>query len=108
MGMEGAEQMKPDLEAIRQHATDGLCKEGNIRYMFLSDKYTFQLLDYIDELTAEREMSIDDFLDYVHTGVPNFAPYCDNADKNCVDKRGWCMQKKCKGAKYYPNRKGAK
>lgn len=39
----------------------------------------------------------DHFIDYVCSGVPNRAPYCQSACDQCVDGRGWCIDEACTG-----------
>lgn len=37
------------------------------------------------------------FVDFVCSGIHNPAPYCKNSCNECVDSRGYCTYKKCRG-----------
>lgn len=62
---------------------------------FVNRKLYYSLLDDFNEL-------LDDFTDYVCSGVNNPAQYCANACTECVDRHGWCSGSGdvCKG--FYP------
>ena len=60
-----------------------------------------KLQDDFAHVTAERDALIEDFVDYVTNGVPNPAIFCKNRCNKCVDMRGWCTGKDCKG--FYPS-----
>ena len=49
----------------------------------------------------ECDALTEDFVDYVTGGVPNPAIFCKNRCNKCVDMRGWCTGKNCKG--FYPS-----
>ena len=55
----------------------------------------------LEQVIAERGTLIEDFVDYVTDGVPNPAIFCKNRCNKCVDMRGWCTGKNCKG--FYPS-----
>ena len=55
----------------------------------------------LEQVIAERGALIEDFVDYVTDGVPNPAIFCKNRCNKCVDMRGWCTGKNCKG--FYPS-----
>lgn len=55
----------------------------------------------LEQVKAERDALIEDFVDYVTDGVPNPAIFCKNRCNKCVDMRGWCTGKNCKG--FYPS-----
>ena len=55
----------------------------------------------LEQVIAERGALIEDFVDYVTDGVPNPAIFCQNRCNKCVDMRGWCTGKNCKG--FYPS-----
>ena len=55
----------------------------------------------LEQVKAERDALIDDFVDYVTGGVPNPAIFCKNRCDKCTDMRGWCTGKDCKG--FYPS-----
>ena len=55
----------------------------------------------LERVIAERGTLIEDFIDYVTDGVPNPAIFCKNRCNKCVDMRGWCTGKNCKG--FYPS-----
>ena len=55
----------------------------------------------LEQVKAERDALIDDFVDYVTGGVPNPAIFCKNRCDKCTDMRGWCTGKNCKG--FYPS-----
>lgn len=55
----------------------------------------------LEQVKAERGALIEDFVDYVTGGVPNPAIFCKNRCNKCVDMRGWCTGKDCKG--FYPS-----
>lgn len=57
--------------------------------------------DELEQVIAERGTLIEDFVDYVTDGVPNPAIFCKNRCNKCVDMRGWCTGKNCKG--FYPS-----
>ena len=55
----------------------------------------------LEQVIAERGALIEDFVDYVTDGVSNPAIFCKNRCNKCVDMRGWCTGKNCKG--FYPS-----
>ena len=55
----------------------------------------------LEQVKAERDALIEDFVDYVTGGVPNPAIFCKNRCSKCVDMRGWCTGKNCNG--FYPS-----
>lgn len=55
----------------------------------------------LEQVKVERDALIEDFVDYVTDGVPNPAIFCKNRCNKCVDMRGWCTGKNCKG--FYPS-----
>lgn len=55
----------------------------------------------LEQVIAERGALIEDFVDYVTDGAPNPAIFCKNRCNKCVDMRGWCTGKNCKG--FYPS-----
>ena len=55
----------------------------------------------LEQMKAERDALTEDFVDYVTGGVPNPAIFCKNRCNKCVDMRGWCTGKDCKG--FYPS-----
>lgn len=55
----------------------------------------------LEQVKAERDALIEDFVNYVTDGVPNPAIFCKNRCNKCVDMRGWCTGKNCKG--FYPS-----
>lgn len=55
----------------------------------------------LERVKAERDALLEDFVDYVTDGVPNPAIFCKNRCNKCVDMRGWCTGKNCKG--FYPS-----
>ena len=55
----------------------------------------------LEQVKAERDALIDDFVDYVTGGVPNPAIFCKNRCDKCTDMRGWYTGKDCKG--FYPS-----
>jgi hypothetical protein len=55
----------------------------------------------LEQVKAERDALIEDFVDYVTSGVPNPAIFCKNRCDKCTDMRGWCTGKNCKG--FYPS-----
>ncbi len=73
------------------------------------EKYYEQMVDALaatesyelEQVKAERDALIEDFVDYVTDGVPNPAIFCKNRCNKCVDMRGWCTGKNCKG--FYPS-----
>ena len=50
-----------------------------------------ELTEMVEQIKAEQQNLICDFMDYINDGVPNPAPYCAFGE-SCVlvDKRGWC------------------
>ena len=59
-----------------------------------------ELTEKVEQLEAEQQNLICDFMDYINDGVQNPAPYCAFG-KSCVlvDKRGWCRpgEHECNG-----------
>lgn len=55
----------------------------------------------LEQVKRDRDALIEDFVDYVTGGVPNPAIFCKNRCNKCVDMRGWCTGKDCKG--FYPS-----
>ena len=55
----------------------------------------------LEQVKAERDALIEDFVDYVTDGVQNPAIFCKNRCDKCTDMRGWCTGKDCKG--FYPS-----
>ena len=60
-----------------------------------------QLRADLERMKRERDALTEDFVDYVTGGVPNPAIFCKNRCNKCVDMRGWCTGKNCKG--FYPS-----
>ena len=59
-----------------------------------------KLRDELEQIKAERDAIIGDFVDYVTDGVPNPAIFCKNRCDKCTDMRG-CTGKNCSG--FYPS-----
>lgn len=53
----------------------------------------------VDAVPVEKYNELREaFVDYVCSGVNNQAPYCKNRiDGDCVDERGWCTYRHCRG-----------
>lgn len=54
----------------------------------------------VEQIKAEHQNLIWDFMDYINDGVPNPAPYCAFGESCAlVDKRGWCRPggRECNG-----------
>ena len=53
----------------------------------------------VDAVPVEKYNELREaFVDYVCSGVNNQAPYCKNRiDGDCLDERGWCTYRHCRG-----------
>ena len=52
----------------------------------------------VDAIPREQYEELrENFVDYVCSGVRNQAPYCKNSCDECVDGRGWCAYRRCRG-----------
>ena len=62
----------------------------------------------VDAVPVEKYNELREaFADYVCSGVNNQAPYCKNRiDGDCVDERGWCTYRHCRGFNPDGGRKG--
>ena len=58
----------------------------------------------LEQVKAERDALIGDFVDYVTDGAQNPAIFCKNRCDKCTDMRGWCTGKNCSG--FYPSGAG--
>ena len=66
-----------------------------------AERAYMKVLAELEQVIAERGALIEDFVYYVTDGVPNPAIFCKNRCNKCVDMRGWCTGKNCKG--FYPS-----
>lgn len=57
-----------------------------------------QKIEYANVIPREQYEDLRDaFVDFACSGTSNLAPYCKNCCDECVDIRGWCVYKKCRG-----------
>ena len=62
-----------------------------LAYIQQLENHIGELTEKVEQLRAEQQNLICDFMDYINDGVQNPALYCAFG-KSCVlvDKRGWC------------------
>ena len=53
----------------------------------------------LQRMQDHEENLREDFADYVTSGIPNPAPFCENMTLACTDTRGWCVPLLCEGFK---------
>jgi hypothetical protein len=57
-----------------------------------------QKIEYANVVPREQYENLREaFVDYVCSGISNQAPYCKNSCDECVDERGWCTYRRCRG-----------
>lgn len=77
------------------YAQDGCTYEMEkidaLEYIQQLENQIGELTEMVEQIKAEQQNLICDFMDYINDGVPNPAPYCAFGE-SCVlvDKRGWC------------------
>ena len=71
-----------------------------LAYIQQLENHIGELTEKVEQLRAEQQNLICDFMDYINDGVQNPALYCAFG-KSCVlvDKRGWCRpgEHECNG-----------
>ena len=89
------EKLRNEVERQRRSADDRKHLYENAERAYM------KVVAELEQVKAERDALIDDFVDYVTGGVPNPAIFCKNRCDKCTDMRGWCTGKNCKG--FYPS-----
>ena len=95
------EKLRAELESLKKGHCAG-CSVRVVETEALRDLNDApKLRAELEQVKAERDALIEDFVDYVTGGVPNPAIFCKNRCSKCVDMRGWCTGKNCNG--FYPS-----
>lgn len=90
----------PAVDAVSKSLYDQIKWERNIALGQLEELGISlgQKIDTANVVPREQYEDLRDaFVDFVCSGVQNLAPYCKNGCDECVDLRGWCTYKKCRG-----------
>ena len=90
------------IAEIKKIYCDGCDNYGGVRCRACWVDDAICLIDdapTVDAVPVEKYNELREaFVDYVCSGVNNQAPYCKNRiDGDCVDERGWCTYRHCRG-----------
>lgn len=90
----------PTLDVVSRGVFDQVMWERNVALAQLEELGLSlgQKIEYANVVPKEQYEDLRDaFVDYVCSGVRNQAPYCKNSCDECVDSRGWCTYRRCRG-----------
>ncbi len=73
------------------------CKKADDRLIANQRREMAELTARAEKAEAERDTVVDDFQDFVTSGIHNMNPYCANRRQECTDCRGYCIENHCSG-----------